>query len=280
MRVRSVDAARVLGLTLVLLVARAAAAPPTHPAQPAAAVARTDPNSLAAHAQLLEKRRAGRIDVYFLGVSITRRWGTADEQYHEFYANWVSNFRGWNAADFGWGGDTTWNILWRIEHGELDAVNPRVIVLLAGTNDLTADSSAGMSASEIIAHTVAGLTAVVRACESKAPRATLILTSITPRTDHAELLPLIARINTQLARLADGRRVRYLDLTGRLLDPHGALRPGMLAPDGLHFAVGGYAAWADALRPSLRQLLGPRASVDAAPPPSRDPGAHFPSAVH
>jgi hypothetical protein len=50
----------------------------------------------------------------------------------------TSNFHGWNAADFGCGGDTTANILWRLERGELDGVNPRVIVLLAGTNDLGA----------------------------------------------------------------------------------------------------------------------------------------------
>src|SRR5207237_281352 len=97
-------------------------------------VARTDPNSRTAHAQLLEKAKKGRIDVYFLGDSITRRWGATD--YPEFLANWRQNFHGWNAANFGWGGDTTQNILWRLENGELDGVNPKVIVVMAGTNNV------------------------------------------------------------------------------------------------------------------------------------------------
>src|ERR1041385_8429174 len=95
---------------------------------------RTDRNSQIAHEQLLEKAKKGGIDVYFLGDSITRRWGATD--YPDFLANWKQNFFGWNAANFGWGGDTTQNILWRLENGELDGVNPKVIIILAGTNNV------------------------------------------------------------------------------------------------------------------------------------------------
>src|SRR5271163_41998 len=95
---------------------------------------RTDQNSMIAHQQLLAKSKQGRIDVYFEGDSITRRWGATD--YPELLANWNHNFFGWNAADFGWGADKIENILWRLENGELSGVNPKVIVLLAGTNNV------------------------------------------------------------------------------------------------------------------------------------------------
>ena len=95
---------------------------------------RTDQNSLTAHAQLLEKAKQGRIDIYFEGDSITRRWGATD--YPQLLANWNQNFFGWNAADFGWGADKIENILWRLDNGELDGVNPKIIVLLAGTNNV------------------------------------------------------------------------------------------------------------------------------------------------
>ncbi len=95
---------------------------------------RTDQNSRIAHEQLLAKKSTGRIDVYFAGDSITRRWGATD--YPEFLANWRQNFFGWNAANFGWGADLTQNILWRVQNGELDDVHPKVIVLLAGTNNV------------------------------------------------------------------------------------------------------------------------------------------------
>ena len=117
---------------LLLCAVSAAVAQTAAPAdQP---VARTDENSHIAHQQLLEKARRGGIDVYFEGDSITRSWGATD--YPELLANWNRNFFGWNAADFGWGADTTQNILWRLNNGELDGVHPKVIVLLAGTNNI------------------------------------------------------------------------------------------------------------------------------------------------
>src|SRR5215471_12343284 len=114
---------------LAWLASTSAQAPPADKS-----LARTDANSQTAHGQLLAKARQGGIDLYFLGDSITRRWGATD--YPDFLANWKHNFYGWNAADFGWGGDTTQNILWRLENGELEGVNPKVIVLLAGTNNV------------------------------------------------------------------------------------------------------------------------------------------------
>ena len=74
----------------------------------------------------MRSARQGTIDIYFEGNSITRRWGATD--YPQFLANWHANFFGWNAADFGWGADRIENMLWRIENGELDGVNPKVIV--------------------------------------------------------------------------------------------------------------------------------------------------------
>ena len=68
---------------------------------------RTDKNSMLAHEQLLEKGKKGSIDVYFLGDSITRRWGTSDKQYSTFYENWKQNFWGWNAANQFWAAKTS-----------------------------------------------------------------------------------------------------------------------------------------------------------------------------
>jgi len=60
---------------------------------------RADKNSQIAHRQFLTKGKQGRIDVYFEGDSITRRWGATD--YPQLLENWNKNFFGWNAADFG-----------------------------------------------------------------------------------------------------------------------------------------------------------------------------------
>jgi (4-O-methyl)-D-glucuronate---lignin esterase len=229
---------------------------------------RTDRNSMTAHAELVEKARKGRIDVYFVGDSIVRRWGALD--YPELLANWRANFSGWHAGNFGWGADRTENILWRLEHGELDDVNPKVIVVLAGTNNV--GSMPGDEAK--IADITRGLKAILDTCRRKAPRATIILTGILPRNDNVAVMPEIRRINENLARFTDGRTVRYLDVTNRLADRDGRLLDGMMNDrDKLHPTVRGYQAWADALKPLLTELLGPPAAVDLAPPPTGDPSA-------
>ncbi len=234
-------------------------------------VFRTDANSLVAHAQLLAKAKQGEIDVYFEGDSITRRWGALD--YPDLLANWKQNFFGWNAGDFGWGGDRTQNILWRLENGELDGVNPKVVVLLAGTNNLgglSGQGGDGARADDI----VRGLKAIVRVIQEKAPAATIIVMGIFPRNDDMVFMPVIDRINHNLSRLADGRKIRYLNINDKLADGDGRLFDGMMnANDKLHPNLKAYRVWADALKPMLTELLGRPAAQDHAPPPTGDPSA-------
>ena len=167
-------------------------------------IARTDQNSRIAYAQLLEKARRGRIDVYFEGDSIMRRWGALD--YPELLANWRENFFGWNAADFAWGGDTVQNILWRLENGELDDVHPKVIVLQAGTNNIGRRPARGPDDPRI-GEVDAGIQAILDICAAKAPGATFILTGVFPRNDNRAnptgVMPVINSINERLGASAD-----------------------------------------------------------------------------
>ena len=129
------------------------------------------------------------------------RWGATD--YPEMLANWKQNFFGWNAADFGWGADTTQNILWRLNNGELD---PKVIVLLAGTNNV----GSGATAADV----TRGLEAVVRVKQAKAPNAVVVVTGIFPRNDKMAAMTTIDDINANLARMADGLRPIFEELLG------------------------------------------------------------------
>ena len=233
-------------------------------------VQRTDANSQLAHQQLLAKTKAGRIDVYFEGDSITRRWGATD--YPQFLEHWQKTFFGWNAADFGWGADRIENILWRLENGELDGVNPKVIVLLAGTNNVgNRVPPEGIDA--VIQDVTNGLQAVVRAIRSKAPDAVIIVTGIFPRNDNMDVMPVIDRINANLTSVADGQKIRYLNINDKLADGKGMLYEGMMNADKLHPSLRGYQVWADALKPLFTELLGPPAKEDHAPPPTGDPSS-------
>ena len=245
-------------------------APAQTPAAPAdRPVSRTDQNSLTAHAQLLEKAAKGGIDVYFEGDSITRRWGATD--YPEFLANWKQNFFGWNAANFGWGADTIQNILWRLQNGELDGVNPKVMVLLAGTNNIGRTTPTGDDAARV-ADLTRGFKAILDVMQAKAPRATIILMGIFPRNDNIAVMPTIDRINSNISAFADGKRIRYLNINGKLADKSGKLFDGMMG-DQLHPSIQGYQVWADALKPIFTELLGPPSKEDHAPPATGDPSA-------
>lgn len=251
---------------LTLLTFAALLGAPLHAQRADQPAPRTDANSRLAHEQLLAKAKQGRIDVYFVGDSITRRWGATD--YPEFLAHWRKSFHGWNAANFGWGADSTQHILWRLQNGELDGVTPKVIVILAGTNNVGRTPPDDAKVAEI----TRGLQAIVETCRRKVPTATIVLTAIFPRNDNPAVMPGIERINQNLVRLADGRSVRYLNINDKLADASGQLIDGMTV-DKLHLSLKGYQVWADALKPIFTELLGPPAATDLAPPPTGDPSA-------
>jgi lysophospholipase L1-like esterase len=232
-------------------------------------VPRTDANSKLAHQQMVENLKKGRIDVYFAGDSITRRWRATD--YPQFLANWNQNFFGWNAANFGWGADNIQNILWRLQNGELEGAEPKVIVLLAGTNNI-----GNAAASEAkVADITKGIKALLDTMQEKAPKATIIVMGILPRNDGARptaVMQSIDKINENIAKFADGKTIRYLNINDKLADKDGKLFEGMTA-DRLHLSLKGYQVWADALKPLFTELLGPPAKEDQAPPPTGDPSA-------
>jgi len=235
------------------------------------AMPRTDENSRIAHEQLLAKRKAGKIDVYFVGDSITRRWGTSDEQWKELLENWNANFKGWNAANFGWGADKTQNMLWRLQNGELDGVKPKVVVVMAGTNNIGNATPIG-DAEARAADVARGVAALVKEIRKRAPAATLVLTGITPRNDNMAVMPIVNSANRQIAALADGKSIRYININEQLASTDDQLRDGMTF-DGLHLTPKAYQLWADALKPILTEVLGPPAANDRAPPPTGDPSA-------
>jgi lysophospholipase L1-like esterase len=220
-------------------------------------------NGRIAHNQLLEKLHKGKIDVYFEGDSITRRWGATD--YPEFLANWNANFHGWNAADFAWGGDSTHQILWRLRNGEFEGVHPKVIVLLAGANNIGKGERPGCAEDA-----AEGIEAIVAFFREKAPDATIVLMAVFPNSLSPHANALVGEVNQRIAKLADGKHVRWLDINSQLADENGMLRKD-LTPEGLHLNLKGYEVWGRNLVPVLEELLGPRADKDFAPPPTGDP---------
>ena len=228
---------------------------------------RTDPNSHAAHQELLAKAQSGVIDVYFVGDSITRRWGALD--YPDLLQHWNETFFGWNAANFAWGGDRTENMLWRLANGELAGVDPKLIVVQAGTNNI--GSRAG--GPDKVANIVRGVLALVASCRELAPDAELVLTAVFPRSEP-EVAGEIDAINAALKANAGELGIRFIDIGGTLAGTDGRLLDEF-SSDGLHLSRAGYEVWAAALEPVLLEVLGPRATTDQAPAATGDPAARL-----
>ena len=146
-------------------------------------------------------------------------------------------------------------------------------MLLSGTNNVGNRLPPG-GIDAAVEDVTSGLRAVVRLMQSKAPNAAIILMGIFPRNGNMGVMPEIDRINANLANLADGRRIRYLNINSRLADSGGRLHDGMMnASDQPHPTLKGYQVWADALKPIPTELLGPPAKEDHAPAPTGDPSA-------
>ena len=70
-------------------------------------------------------------------------------------------------------------------------------------------------------------------------------------------MAVINKVNERIAKFADGKKIRYLNINDKLADKEGKLLEGM-SPDALHLSAKGYQVWADALKPLFTELLGRR----------------------
>ena len=145
-------------------------------------------------------------------------------------------------------GDRTQHVLWRIQQGELEGIQPRVIVLMIGTNNTGADSATGIAK---------GITAIVGTLREKQPKAKILLLGILPRGKKASSNPYRDKINQAndiISRLHDGKRIHYLDIGNHFLLTDGSISAEIM-PDYLHPSVAGYQIWADAIAPKLTELM-------------------------
>jgi len=137
-------------------------------------------------------------------------------------------------------------VLWRLEHGEFDGLQPQVVILNIGTNNLTGTGNARANTPEEV---VQGILAIHDFVRAASPRSRIIVMGVFPRgfSPASRLRPPIAEVNRLLtAALAGKPDTTFLDIGARFLSPDGNL-PRYLMADGTHPTDAGYAIWAQAL---------------------------------
>jgi lysophospholipase L1-like esterase len=207
-------------------------------------------------ARLQEKRQeAARTHpaLVFLGDSIMQelenrspRFGDIDQVWRRYYA-----CRG--AIDLGFAGDTTGNALWRVEHGAFGGLQPKLVVVLIGTNDISLRGGADPE------EAAQGVYAVVRAVHGAVPRARILVLGLLPREKfnrrRRETNRILADMDWEAlrARWDDVGQVLEKD---RLPDP-ALYREAPLGKPLLHPNEAGWARIAAAIEPEVASAMGP-----------------------
>jgi lysophospholipase L1-like esterase len=205
------------------------------------------------HEKLLKRTAMGHVDVLFLGDSITQGWEGNGKDV------WAKHFEPLHAGNYGIGGDRTQHVLWRITEGkELEGLTPKACVLMIGTNN------AGANSAEEIA---AGVEAIVKELRSQKPHMKILLVGVFPRSGKSakelkdanhvaadELNTKLPEVNKRLAKLDDGKMVKYVDIGPKFLDKDGRLSKEIM-PDYLHLSKKGYEIWAEAIEGPVNEML-------------------------
>ncbi len=214
--------------------------------QPGEKAAPKDAGWLKRHEGFVAEARKGGVDLLFLGDSITDAWRGKTQK-----ALWDERFAPLKAANFGISGDRTQHVLWRIQNGELEGIQPKAVMLMIGTNNI------GQKDPEPAASAVAGVQAIVKEVHAKSPKSKILLLGVFPRSekpDHAHRA-VIKEINAAIAKLDDGgKSVSFLDIGDKFLQPDGSITREVM-PDFLHLTPKGYEIWADAVKEPIAKLL-------------------------
>src|SRR5579871_4152995 len=185
-----------------------------------------------------------------IGDSITQNYEKANAPYENFLPIWQQFYAPRRALNLGVSGDTTENVLWRLDHGEIDGISPKAALILIGTNNITSESAAD---------TESGIDAVVEKVERKLPNSHILLIGILPRTDR---LAMVSEVNQYLStRYGKGSRVTFLDV-GPIFYKDGKIDedlyydPKEYNAAALHPDTNGQRMMAEAIEPVLARLIG------------------------
>ena len=211
------------------------------------------------HAEVLRIKDSINPEIILIGNSITHFWGglpaLVDTKGKPRQPNgpnaWADAFGKYRVLNLGFGWDRTQNVLWRLDHGEVDNLHPRTVIIDIGTNNTSQTNNARMN---IAPEIVEGIRAVCLRVRSKLPHAKIVLMAIFPREEdpQSSRRMLINEINKQLKIFAEEQHITLVDIGPNMLAPDGHFLPGMML-DFTHPTDKGYQVWADAIKPLIAE---------------------------
>lgn len=192
------------------------------------------------HWGFVSQAKKGGVDVLFLGDSITKGWAGDGKEI------WAQHYQPLKALNIGIGGDTTRQTLWRIENQAMDGIQPKVVVLMIGVNNIFT----GTGSDEDIAK---GIGEVLKQIHVKCPKTKILLFGILPLGNEGQGARA-KHISGMIARF-QSPSVRFVDLAGKFQNADGTVKADLYRPDLVHLAQPGYVVWDAAMKPVLDEML-------------------------
>ena len=213
-------------------------------------------------ARFLAKQREltrGPVDLLWLGDSITQDWELdGPEEWRDFAPSWQHFYGDRHAVNLGFKGDNTSHLLWRMQNGELDGIQPKAAVVLIGANNM---GRVHWNAEQ----TVAGIEAVVAELRRRLPATKVLLLAVLPSIRSKYVTRTTAEVNRTLAgRFSSSDPLTYMDVgslfmrsgevdRAQFLDDH------LTPPDPpLHPTAQAQRQIAEAIEPTLAAMMGDR----------------------
>ena len=216
------------------------------------------------HQFLVASRRMHRIDVIF----DCDTYAITVDPNGDHGGMWGPRYANLNAFEFASLGDPTQTVLWRLQHGQVDHLHPKLVILLAGAANLSTNTP------EEIAE---GIKAIIQEYQKRCPEATILLHGIFPRGQYPAdpIRVKINAVNKLISSLGDGKKVIYLDFGEKLLQPDGSMTKAIMSDFAFpHPSPEAYKIWAVSIQPVIDSVFPPGVTTIAsgqaiAPPPER-----------
>ena len=204
-------------------------------------VSRTNAGWMLRHESMNQQARERKIDLIYVGDSIVEHFE------HQGKEVWAQYYAPRNALNLGIGGDRTEHVLWRLDHGNIDGLAPKLAIVMIGQNN------GGKNTGEEIG---AGVIAIVQKLRAKLPTTKILLLGIFQRREKpTPERAVLAQANEIASKLADDRIIFYMDINSIYVQPDGSI-PRALMYDFEHPTPLGHRVWAEAIETKVAELMG------------------------
>lgn len=182
-----------------------------------------------------------QLQLLLLGNSITQGWG-GNRKAVSYKPGKQAMDRAlgenqWESA--GISGDRTYNLLWRIRHGNYNSCHPQNAIIAIGINDLIGETVTPEQVAQ-------GIIAVASEARKQLPDTRIILMGLLPSGKEGKSAIRVKCDKThQILAQTKLKGIEYVNPTKWFAEADGTMKEGLYGGDYIHLTDAGYQVWAE-----------------------------------